>query len=340
MTREKHDQFAKDLFRAVLEPIGDVTAGKEVMSEPLKIDVTFQASSPLNERDLDAFGLPGRLISTTAYFEPYRHSLELDHIWNGTAKLSASWLAARRKVESTAEVHEGALWIVTPSAPKDLLSGSGLHPLWMNDGRTWWTDRTWPTGLYQVGKYLPLGVVVVDELPEERQTLTLRLLGRGRTLKRALSELKNLAPGDPLRTPVLHLLEKWHIIGIPSVELDPHELEVAMHAKMTYAEWSEERRLEGLEEGLRRGREEGMEQGRQEGLERGIERGIERGRLAASKEALLRFWPRLYGDMPETLRTEIEASSDAHLLDAAMNVLAQAPTSEEATQRIRLLLER
>jgi hypothetical protein len=321
MTRERHDQFAKDLFAAVLEPLGNIVAGQELLAEPLKVDISFEATGPLDPEVLEQHGLPGRLVAGRAYFEPYRHSLEAEHLWNAAAKLSMSWLAARRKVEKASAVLEGALWVVTPSAPEKLVREAGLKSLWENDGRDWWALKKWPTGVYQQSKLLPLGLVVLDELPEDRQTLTLRLMGRGRTLKRAVAELKGLAEDDPLRTPVLNLLEKWRIIQAPVSELDPQEQEVVMNVMKTYQQWSEERRQEGRQEG----RLEGMQQGNQR-------------RRAAASTALQRFWPRLYGPLPEPLKVAIESCADADQLEAAMNALATASSEEQAQRELVELL--
>jgi hypothetical protein len=331
MTRDKFDQFAKDLFESVLAPIGDVVRGKEVMAEPLEIDIAFQASSSLSEEARDRFGLPGRLLERTSYFEPYRKPLEVEHLWNGAAKVTWSWLAARRKVRSAEDVEESPLWIVTPSASAGLLERAGFKPMGKAgaDGdvsSAWWEERRWPPGLYSLPGMVPVRVVVISELPEVAQTLTLRLLGRGGTLLRALEALRGLSPEDPLRTPLLHLLEKWRIIEVPAVELDAQDQEVCMYAKLTYEEWSEERREEGRKEGL------------EEGVKKGVKAGDKRGSVRASRAALLRFWPRLYGDMPGELRSRIEGSDDPDLLDAAMQALSQSTSQADAEARIRTLL--
>ena len=217
------------------------------------------------------------------------------------------------------------MWVVTPSAPDAFLEDGGLKPLWENAGSGWWEQRKWPTGVYRQCRLIPLGVVVLDELPEERETLTLRLLGRGRTLKRAVAELRGLAEDDPLRTPVLTLLEKWRIIMEPALELDPQDQEVVMNAIKTYQQWSEERRQEGRLEGRQEGRQEGMQQGNQR-------------RRAAAATALQRFWPRLYGPLPEPLKVAIESCTDADQLEAAMTALATAPTEEDAARELLELL--
>jgi len=326
MTREKHDQFAKELLRTVLEPLGTTTAGIEIPGEPLEVDVAFEATHDLTPEERELYGLPGRLIAPVALFEPYRHSLEVEHVWNGAAKLSWTWLAARRKVESSRDLASIPLWIVSPSAPAALLADHGLKPAYEVHGQglhaDWWTQNSWPEGVYLLGSRLPLGVIVLNQLPEVRETLTLRLLARGKTLRRAIDEVRQLSPEDPLRTPVLHLLLKWRIIEVEVPALEPEEQEVSMYAQMTYQEWANAMRRQALEEGIEKGIEKGLEQG--------IEKGIEKGKLNALRQVLKRLWLRRFGPVPASVQDLLMATVNSQALEAAVDVLTEARTGTEA----------
>ncbi len=50
--------------------------------------------------------------------------------------------------------------------------------------------RDWPTGFYDVGDALPLVFVVISELPDDDDTLPLRVMGAGTSLHRALRRLR------------------------------------------------------------------------------------------------------------------------------------------------------
>jgi hypothetical protein len=64
----------------------------------------------------------------------------------------------------------------------------------------------WPSG-FRFGPWgLELCVIVISELPKERGTLPLRLLGRGETLRQAVQEARQLPEGDPMRRPMVEVL--------------------------------------------------------------------------------------------------------------------------------------
>lgn len=331
MPREKYDQFAKELLKTVLEPLGTATSGVEIPGEPLDVDVTFEASSDLMDSEREAYGLPGRLIAPVALFEPYRRALELEHLWNGTAKLSWSWLAARRKAENGRDMTPLPLWIITPSAPPELVADFGFSPahqvLKQELNPDWWERRTWPAGVYSLGRRNPLGLVVLNELPEVRETLTLRLMAKGRTLKRAITEVRSLKPNDPLRTPVLHLLTKWRIIDVKAPEIEPEEREVVMYAQLTYQQWCEIQKAEGRNEGRTEGRNEGRAEGRNEA------------HLETLRDVLQRFWVRRFGPLPAGLQARLATSTYTVGLENGVDILAEAHTSAEAEARLMKALE-
>ena len=103
-----------------------------------------------------------------------------------------------------------------------------------------------------------MGIVVINELPERRDTLLLRLMGTGSTLRRAIDEVKAL-PEDALeRRVMLPLLVRYRL----SVPADPgrwtaEDKEFLMSTQDAYAVWEEKT----LERGAQRGVEQGIEQG-------------------------------------------------------------------------------
>jgi len=69
--------------------------------------------------------------------------------------------------------------------------------------------RGWPRGYYVMCEALPLSAVVLSELVVTPETLSLRLMGAGTTLRRALAELERVPVGPPrdaLVRPVAQLL--------------------------------------------------------------------------------------------------------------------------------------
>ena len=64
----------------------------------------------------------------------------------------------------------------------------------------------WPRG-FRFGPWgQQLSVIVISDLPSERATLPLRLLGRGETLRQAVEEARLLPEEDPMRRPMVEVL--------------------------------------------------------------------------------------------------------------------------------------
>jgi flagellar biosynthesis/type III secretory pathway protein FliH len=192
------------------------------------------------------------------------------------------------------------LWIITPSASADLLQTVGLKPAWKVWGQTlspqWWEQHVWPQGVYLAAQQIPLGVVVLNELPEVRQTLTLRLMAKGQTLERAVTQLRALPEDDPLRDPVMNLLRSWAIIKDHPSELDPDEEEALMKIQyISYEDWKKELLQAGRLEGEQKGRLEGEQKGRLEGEQKGRLEGEQKGRLEGEQKGRLHQLEALLG---------------------------------------------
>ena len=72
MTRQIHDQFAKEYLEELLAPLGTIKKSDKVKSEVQEIDVWFEpASSPL--RTETSLGLLGKMAATSCLFEPFRN---------------------------------------------------------------------------------------------------------------------------------------------------------------------------------------------------------------------------------------------------------------------------
>ena len=72
MTRQIHDQFAKEYLEELLTPLGTIRKSKKVKSEVQEIDVWFEpfSSPPPTELPL---GLLGKMAATSCLFEPFRN---------------------------------------------------------------------------------------------------------------------------------------------------------------------------------------------------------------------------------------------------------------------------
>jgi predicted HTH domain antitoxin len=93
-------------------------------------------------------------------------------------------------------------------------------------------------------------VIVIHQLPEIDETLWLRLLGKGGTQQRAISEVLSLPTSDPRREMALRLLVSWKVTIESTGEVDPEERELAMALSQAYLEWEKKTEERGKRDGL------------------------------------------------------------------------------------------
>jgi hypothetical protein len=198
MTRFIHDQFAKDYLEELLKPFGEVQAASQVAGEIREIDVLF-TPFPNQTTNVELLGLLGKLATTPAIFEPFRNPASTEEICDCLLKSlevrGALRRAAKREQTNKTKIEIPKLWILTPTASKNIISGfSGtINP-----------DSL--PGIYYLAKSLHAAIVVIHQLPQTPETLWLRLLGRGTVQKRAIDELAALPLNQPYVKITLELL--------------------------------------------------------------------------------------------------------------------------------------
>lgn len=198
MTRFIHDQFAKDYLEELLKPFGEVQAASQVAGEIREIDVLF-TPFPHQTTNVELLGLLGKLATTPAIFEPFRNPASTEEICDCLLKSlevrSALRRAAKREQTTNIKIEIPKLWILTPTASKNIISG--------------FSETTKPDslpGIYYLAKSLHAAIVVIHQLPQTQETLWLRLLGRGTVQKRAIDELAALPLNQPYVKITLELL--------------------------------------------------------------------------------------------------------------------------------------
>lgn len=196
MTRFLWDKFSKDYLETFLSSSGDVKTSLDVTAETQEIDVYFRPTSPEIPPEL---GLLGRLAQTPCLLEPYRNPVTIDGIIAYLSKL----LTVREQLQREAHRHQQPLlseniprlWILTPTASQRIITAfSALN------------NPDWGEGIYFLPPALTTALIVLHQLPENPETLWLRLLGRGGTRTRAIDELEALSPSHPFKSASLKLL--------------------------------------------------------------------------------------------------------------------------------------
>ena len=198
MTRFIHDQFAKDYLEELLKNYGEVQAPSRVAGEVREIDVYFSPYPQVNP-NLQLLGLLGKFASTPAIFEPYRNPASSDEICDCLLKLlevkGVLKREAKRNKTNLQESETPKLWILTPTASPEILSGFNT---------TLKTDSL--PGIYYLGAALRTAIVVIHQLPRTEETLWIRMLGKGNVQKQAIEELAELTANHPFRRITLELL--------------------------------------------------------------------------------------------------------------------------------------
>ena len=107
----------------------------------------------------------------------------------------------------------------------------------------------WVKGVYFLPNILKTAIVVIHQLPENEDTLWLRVLGKGGTQKRAVEELTELPENNPFRENLLEILADWRKNLELRDNLSREEEEVIMNLSPAYLQQIEDWKQEGKEEG-------------------------------------------------------------------------------------------
>jgi len=294
--RTVFDQFGKQMARAALAGRGLVETDAEVSSDPRRIDLWF-TPAPGDEVATDELGLFGRITagpSTLEFFHctPSPEELDACMIKHGQFR----HLLSLRKPPPPTPMQ----WVISSGRPDCAIDGFWFRPM-----------PEWPPGVYEGPPMWWTRLVVVSELPIQRDTLLLRLLGAGRVLRQAIAELKALraeAPERALALPILLRL-RLDIPGDP-VKQTPDDQEFLMTTQDIVESW----RRDAIDEGVQRGLREGVEQG--------------------TMRSLIDIYEARFGAVPEELRAVIESTHDEPTLRGWLR-LAGTSSGEQLAVAIR-----
>lgn len=192
--------------------------------------------------------------------------------------------------------------------------------------------RGWPRGVYGTASHalLPVSLVVIGELPQRRDTLLLRLMGSGRTLLRAVKQVRALADDAWERRPAAAA------ITVPRLRfetLDPPDQELAMEIRETYEQWEERVTRDARERAIREGRAEGMAQGLAQGMAQGMAQGLAQGKTEGATrgkaDAVVRLLEKRFGPVEAALEARVHDADEA-TLDAILDRLLTAASARDA----------
>ncbi|BAZ32878.1 hypothetical protein NIES4074_53850 [Cylindrospermum sp. NIES-4074] len=128
MTRQSHDQFAKEYLEELLAPLGTIKKSEKVKSEVQEIDVWFEPFSPQPKGNLP-LGLLGKMATTQCLLEPFRNPPSEVEIRSCLLKLYAVHgdvlRKSKRENRTISEAELPILWILTPTFSSRMIQGLG-----------------------------------------------------------------------------------------------------------------------------------------------------------------------------------------------------------------------
>ncbi len=249
MTRQPHDQFAKQYLAGLLEPLGTVEISREVSPEIRQVDVFFAPAPTANPHQL---GLLGQMVERTCLLEAFRNQPTPTELRTCILKLIAvqteQQRQSRRDRQQLEEENLASLWVLTPSVSAGLIATARAEP----------AREKWPKGIYFLADIFKTAIVAINQLPTTPETLWVRILGKGATQQQAINELLALAVEHPFRMKTLEQISMWRI-NIESIQnISEEDRELMMNLSPAYVEW----RQATLQEGRLEGRQEGRLEGR------------------------------------------------------------------------------
>ncbi|MFT3768614.1 MAG: hypothetical protein QM820_24475 [Minicystis sp.] len=232
--RTRYDQFGKQIVRAAIVVRGPVETDAEVPADTRRIDLWFNPA-PDSAPPSPDLGLLGRITERACTIELFHNTPDGKELADCLIKHGnfRHYLSLRKEPPPVP-----MQWVISSGRPD-----SGI------DGLRFIRDEAWPPGVYDGPPLLWTKLVVVSELPEERSTLLLRLLGAGKVLRRAIAELKALPEDAPERTLALPVLLRLRL-DVPTnpAARSSDDQEFLMDTQDIVEKW----RNEAIQEGLAR----------------------------------------------------------------------------------------
>ena len=257
MSQFPHDDFVKEYLPELISNYRVVNSGKKIASQTKEIDVFFQPYNKVNNNS-NQLGLLAKLLRTTCLFEVYRNSVTVNQINECIGKLvDLTTLLGRESRKSKNKIEAVNLWILTPTLSQKILSSFSAQKI-----------DDWSDGIYFLPSALSTRIIVIHQLPVNRETLWLRMLGKGKVQELAIEELNRLPRDNPYKDSVLELISNLFTMlelnKKKKQELTKEDQELIMKLSPIYTARLNEVKQEGIRQGVEQGIQQGVEQGIQQ----------------------------------------------------------------------------
>lgn len=202
MTRQPHDQFARQYLKKLLSPFGKVEISREVAEEVRPVGMYFSPVSkpPIYSLNL---GILSKILLGDCLIELFWNKPTLNQVRSCLLKLFSIQSEFQREAkcnqEFINEIDLPYLWILAISASEKLINSFGFQI----------DPENGVTGVYISPAGWKTNLIVINQLPVIPETLWLRILGTGKTQESAILELVDLSPENPLRNLALEQISIW-----------------------------------------------------------------------------------------------------------------------------------
>lgn len=276
--RDRFDALSKDALETLLRDLGTVERGADAGAVSQRVDVLFTPDEA-HRRERLARGLLGLLVDDRPCdLEPFRNTPSVATVRECVRRL---WTLHHVRELAWQRERPGAplpMWrvvVLSPGRPDGAIRVFGLA-----------RPEGLPAGVYACDEALGLWIVAASELPATRDTLALRVLGRGDTRRRAVDELVAL-PREAWEHRLLAVLVQWRReITLEGIRSDDDE-DFMQATKFSLEAYEKQLRDEGFSQGITQGITQGIPQGSLKVTVRQIERRLGRPLSAVERDNVL-----------------------------------------------------
>jgi antitoxin component of RelBE/YafQ-DinJ toxin-antitoxin module len=239
MAQYKHDRFFKFYVQALYKTKGETRKNIKVMNdEELEIDCMFVAQSDKWGWQQEDLGLFDRLMKKhpTIIVEHYSSYLNQKNLNVSITRKNLYWepkeaelIEAARvelQLKKSEQLPQAAreqierqnpfTWVLAVNCGDKLLNLCEAKPL-----------TEYGTGVYELSKFLRMGIVIIDRLPDGEDTLWLKMLGDKDSARRAFGEIEQLSPNRREKNDIIKTSLKYcvYLRGLPTDSLTEEEQE-------------------------------------------------------------------------------------------------------------------
>jgi hypothetical protein len=239
MAQYKHDRFFKFYVQALYKTKGETYKDIQIHNdENLEIDCMFVAQSDKWGWQQEDLGLFDRLMKKhpTIIVEHYSGYLNQKNINISITRKNLYWepkeveLIEAKRVElelkkskhlseearEQIEIQNPFTWVLAVNCGDKLLSLCEAKPL-----------AEYGTGVYELAEFLRMGIVVIDRLPANEDTLWLKMLGDRESARKAFGEIEQLSPARREKNDIIKTSLKYcvYLRGLPAESLTEEEQE-------------------------------------------------------------------------------------------------------------------